>query len=357
MTTTDPPAPTPPPAPGVEANALLRELADRLEREPVRWCVLRATGDLLAPTGDVDLLVDRSDLGRAAAVLADTGFVPLPWLGRGSHRGHVGVDDDGHWVKVDVVTRIDLGPRHELRTGLAPEVLARTDRRGDLRLPAPDDECWCLLLHALVDRGRIGPDHRERLREVAPDLDGSGPAAEMLSRLLPAGCDLEDVLAAVRTGRWVDLEVLAGPVAATAADRLPRGGPAGRLAARVGRRLPARWTAATPGVVVELVGPTDATGAVATRLSDHLAVPVVVLDRDGDTPPSRSASRAIRRRGRIVLVRSADVSSATRSAQRGWPRRDTADVHVPVADVHTPVRDVADRVWEVYRAGWRPRRG
>ena len=69
--------------------ALLRAFA-ALDGAGVAWCLLRGEARLADPSGDVDLLVAPADLPRLDAVLATAGFLPVPGVGKGAHRGYVG---------------------------------------------------------------------------------------------------------------------------------------------------------------------------------------------------------------------------------------------------------------------------
>jgi hypothetical protein len=157
-----------------------------LDAGGVRWCLLRSGTDL-------DVLVHPDDIGLVRAAL--TGFdEQRPW-GRRPHRFFVSGD-----TKLDVVTELAFGRRHELRTDAADEVLARRVRVGGVPLPAPADRFWALLLHELLDR-RVTRREPE-LRELARGDVESGPLAALVRA---AGWSPAAVAALVAAGRFEEL--------------------------------------------------------------------------------------------------------------------------------------------------------
>ena len=50
---------------------------DALSLAGVRWCLMRLPSSLSAPTGDIDLLVDRTDYARTGRILRALGFGTL----------------------------------------------------------------------------------------------------------------------------------------------------------------------------------------------------------------------------------------------------------------------------------------
>src|SRR4051794_14045744 len=118
----------------------------------VRWMLLRGADDLARPSGDVDLLVDRSALPRLDGVLSASGLRRLGSRGHGSHRFYFGYDAGNDlWITLDVVSEVEFGPYQHLRSPLAAACLARRHQVGSLWRPAPEDEAWLLLLHLLLD--------------------------------------------------------------------------------------------------------------------------------------------------------------------------------------------------------------
>ncbi|MDP9346146.1 MAG: hypothetical protein M3P44_10550, partial [Actinomycetota bacterium] len=163
----------------------------------VRWCLLRGAEDLQDPAGDVDLLVDRSDAEVVRRLLTRHGaFLEKPAWGRRPHRFFVTyVEDEDRWLKLDLVTELCFGRRHELRTTAADAVLARTVRSGTLTHPAAPDAFWALLLHVLLD-GRPPDAHRAReLRQhAAAARTRDAPLADVVDAACPPGWDAARVV-------------------------------------------------------------------------------------------------------------------------------------------------------------------
>ena len=67
-------------------HPLLEAVFHAFDQVDIHWCVLRGEANLSAPAGDVDLLVARGDSEPVRRILEELEFVPLPALGRGSHR-------------------------------------------------------------------------------------------------------------------------------------------------------------------------------------------------------------------------------------------------------------------------------
>lgn len=178
----------------------------------VRWCLLRGAEDLRDPGGDVDLLVDRRDIEVVRQLLTRHGaFVEEPAWGRRPHRFFVTyVEDEDRWLKLDLVTELCFGLRHELCTHAADAVLARTVRSGTLVHPAPPDAFWALLLHVLLD-GRSPDAHRadQLRRQAAVARIGDAPLAVVVDAACPPGWDAARVVDAAAAGRLDDLRLLA----------------------------------------------------------------------------------------------------------------------------------------------------
>src|SRR5438132_9704638 len=138
-----------------------------LDRAGVRWCLLRDS-----PRGedsDVDLLIAPEDLRAASGVFAAHQARRVRSLGYGSHRFFVGLDAPRNtWIKLDVVTELGFGPGGAFTIAGAGDLLARAVRDRGVARPAPGDAFWLLLLHCLLDKGRIDERHRETLSSLAP---------------------------------------------------------------------------------------------------------------------------------------------------------------------------------------------
>jgi hypothetical protein len=189
-------------------EAIAATLAE-LDRVDVRWCLLRGADELHLVDGDVDLLVSRSDVARLRRALAALGGpFPRPSWGRQPHVFFVGPAGRHRTpIKIDVVTELCFGGHGELVTGTADRVLAGRRREGQLWLPAPADAFWALLLHVLLDRGRIRAERAAELQTLAPGAREQHSALrDVVAAACPPSWDPERVLDAVERGAWEELQ-------------------------------------------------------------------------------------------------------------------------------------------------------
>ncbi|MEX2375246.1 MAG: hypothetical protein WD942_06620 [Dehalococcoidia bacterium] len=146
----------------------VRNLFVALNRAGVDYVVLRGYLPLreLETSADIDVLVPRDQLDRAAAAVRAVG-----WLRRRLQDGkypHVFFDflgDGGRFAIVfDVVTGLNYGLElHELRNP-AP-VIARSGETGGVKVPDPWHAAFLLALHLLLDKGgNLLPHHHDRVR-------------------------------------------------------------------------------------------------------------------------------------------------------------------------------------------------
>jgi thymidylate kinase len=300
--------------------ALLRAFA-ALDDAGVAWCLLRGEARLADPSGDVDLLVDPVDLPRLDTVLVRAGFVPVPGLGKGAHRGYVGHAAGDRFLELDVEFSVEFGPsghfavnwlRPTLRTGAAQALLAGRRRVGPLVLPGVDDAFWALLLHCVVDKGAVAERHATRLAELAPQARPDGVLGPIVTAHCPAGWDAARVLATARAGDWPALVAL-GP-------RLPRANPAERAAAlgRGLRRLAVDVGRTRRGLSVAVLGPDGAGKSTLTKgVAATFGLPARVVymglwqGEDGAARPLPLAALAAARR---------PFRSWRRAAVTGWHR-------------------------------------
>lgn len=241
-----------PTEPGPAGHWLTRSVLAGLDEANVRWCLLRGGPEGLTAPGDVDVLVAPADLARAVAVIEGQGLIRLASHGRGTHRFFLGLDPGtSSWVEFDLVTELAYGPHFEVRTAAADECLGRSIRPDGVRVLAPADEFWALLLHCVLDKGAIPGHHRRRLRELEDRATLDAPLARALpgqaARMLLAfwRADRPAAVAAVRRhllAAWWR----ARPV--SAAGRL-----VGSAALRAVERPLQAWS--RRGVGVALIGP------------------------------------------------------------------------------------------------------
>jgi thymidylate kinase len=174
---------------GEEIHPALRAGFAALDERAVAWVLLRGVGELRAPSGDVDLLVDAA-APQLDAVLLAAGFARLGARGHGSHQFYVAYDAGGdRWIKLDVVTDVAFGARQQFHAPIAHALLARRRRVGPLALLHPDDAFWHLLMHHLLLHGEVPERRRGELRDLAGDAPAEGPLGtiihELDSRLVP----------------------------------------------------------------------------------------------------------------------------------------------------------------------------
>lgn len=251
--------------------ALIRAF-EALDRAGVRWALLRGADDLTAPSGDVDVLVDRAAMPYLDDILTAAGLRRLGVRGHGRHRFYFAYDPAHDlWVKLDVVSGLDFGRFQELRTPLADGCLDRRVRAGRLWRLDEEDEAWLFLLHQILDKGSVAPDRLAAARAATEQAALTAPAAAFVDERTGGGT-ARQVLDAVEDGgaetarslyrRWVRRRPL--PVA-------------GRYVfTRVVRRLAVPVTGHPTGMVVAVVGPD---GAGKTTLTDAIGITFPVTTR------------------------------------------------------------------------------
>lgn len=229
-----------------------------LDEAGVEWCLLRPPGRPAAPTGDVDLLVRRSDRRAAGSALSAHGLARVP--DAGSPDAFFLDYDPGSdsWVFLHVTSEVSFGRHLELRARAAGACLGRRVLVDGVRRLCAEDEFWVTLLHLLLDKGEVGDRHRVRLAVLARSAGATGPVAAAFAAIAPAGWSGRRVLDCARRGRWAELETLAQPLAA----RWRRAAPGDAVAARLGflgrlaRGLGNPWR--RRGLSVAILGPDGA---------------------------------------------------------------------------------------------------
>src|SRR3954447_25240786 len=257
-------------------HPIVRAAFRSLNQARVRWVLLRGAADLARPSGDVDLLVDAAALPQLDDVLASAGLRRLGLRGHGSHRSYFAYDaDDDLWIKLDVVSRIEFGGWQHLRSPLATSCLTRRRPAGDLwRLP-PEDEAWLLLLHLLLDKGRVPDDRRDLAVQATALATEESPVATFLDRDVAPGCS-QEVRSTVAAGTREATEALASTLTRQWMRRQPVRSRTARLATRVARRLEIPVAPHPGGMAVALVGPD---GAGKTTLAEAVARSVPLPSR------------------------------------------------------------------------------
>ncbi len=260
-------------------STLLERTVAELERHAVRWAVLReplAAGGA-GRSGDVDLLVDPADANRVGLVLRELGYRRLASWGRGAHRFFLTYDlATDEWLELDVVTELAFGPAFSLATDVAVACLdRRVAERSGPRL-APDDRFWALLLHAVLDRGRVRAGDLDELAGIGPEAMASrGPLREWL--VTNAGHALVNQLQSAAIDRRADeLAALRGELLVALARRRPWS-VARRLVSRTALRAAERplQLRQRVGLAIALLGPDGAgKSSLAEGLEQSLPFPV-----------------------------------------------------------------------------------
>jgi len=202
------------PGAGVALHPVLGRLFDGLERRRLPWTLLRIPSNPAAPTGDVDLLIAPADAAALRDVAAEHGFVALPGWESSPDLILVCYDrPSDSWLLLDVSTAVSFrSPPLWQIPGAAEQVLGRRRRQGEMAVPEDADAFWLLLLHCLLDKGRVAHGHRTRLQSLAP--------AGLESPLGPAVCDAGGpgftpavFIATVQSGEWQTLTELGSKLA------------------------------------------------------------------------------------------------------------------------------------------------
>ena len=233
----------------------LRDAFDSLETAGVAWCLLRGADELGRQDGDIDLLVARGDIDRAALALEKIGFIEHRAWGYEPHRFFLRVSDAGR-SKLDLVDELRFGQAADVRVPALAGALERRRNDGDLYRLAPADEFWSLLLHTLLDKPSVEERHRLSLRRLT-----AAARAVPIPGLFRTSSDAEAIIDAVENDRWIE----AAAWAKTLSPGATRTGVARSIARRLGWRMrPLRRR----GVTVALLAPD---GAGKTTIVELLA--------------------------------------------------------------------------------------
>jgi thymidylate kinase len=174
---------------------------EALDREGIRWCLLRPPESLEQPEGDIDILVDPGQLGSVRALLERERFVPIPLRGADLHMVDYDPESDRFlWLHVQAELRLGAGSVNARATLDALE-------RDPLPRPAEAWLLWILILHGLLDKGGIAERHRAAVQALA----GRGLACPDPLRTLAVSQGLapERVLPLATAGDWEPLSRLA----------------------------------------------------------------------------------------------------------------------------------------------------
>lgn len=233
----------------------LAAAVEALDREQVRWSLLRPREALGLGEGDVDILVEPAALARVRGILAGLGFVDMPLPGPDLHAAAYD-EAAGRFVWLHVQPALEIaGAVIAARDILAAATAEHPPQPGDGWL------LWILLLRAVVDKGVLPERHRAPVQALARRWEGGPPALESLARA--HGLDPAAIVTLAARADWDGL--------LACAVRRPSPPERSRLVrlARVPARLRGlRHLARRRGLSVAVLGPD---GAGKTTLVEGLA--------------------------------------------------------------------------------------
>jgi thymidylate kinase len=284
----------------VEIHADLGGAFAALDRESVRWCLLRLPENLARPSGDIDLLVDRHDLRKAATILRERGYVRLPRFNESHSFVRYDADDDV-WLWLDVTTELAFGML-ATPAGTEAECLDRRSRRPDgVWILDAVDAFWVLVLRAALDERPLESRHQAQLVAVATDArTGSGHLADLGARLLSGSPNR--LIDQILDEDWESVGRILEDLRRAAGGRPLRSALATvfNAARRLAWRVPRRGR----GASVALIGP-DGVGksTLAAGLSESFFLPTeLVYMGVWRTPRMVAALGAFGRVGHAVLL-------------------------------------------------------
>jgi thymidylate kinase len=255
--------------PAIDAH--VHGVFEAFERLQIEWALLRGADQLTRPTGDVDILVHPAAVPQLDAALASAGFARLPARGHGTHQFYACYDSlRDTWLEFDIVADVAFGRHQELKTSLAPALLARRRRLDGLVILGEGDAFWHLVLHHLLREGRIPARRMKTLVALAGEDTKAGTLATFVRGMRPALAD--EIPASVSAADW-DAVASAGAELRQSWRRRDAVSAGLRVGvSRVQRRLPARRRDA-PGVSVAILGP-DGAGKTTLAQSLRSSVPL-----------------------------------------------------------------------------------
>jgi hypothetical protein len=184
-------------------HPVLRKLFSGLGRRSLRWMLLRIPSVPAAPTGDVDILVAKSDVESLRGAATELGFVAVPGWDRSPELLLVSYDRDSDcWLVLDVSTEISFpASRWQLGPKLVETLLDRRRQAAGMSVPADGDAFWLLLLHCVLEKGRIDEHYRPRLGRLVPSALAS-PLAAAACPNAAGGVTPADLVSAAASGDW-----------------------------------------------------------------------------------------------------------------------------------------------------------
>lgn len=174
--------------------APLGDFLEALDREGLRWTLLRPRESLGLPGGDVDVLVEPGALARLREILGSLGFIDMPLGGPDLHAA-IHDDETARFVWIHVQTALEVAgevvPAKDVLTAASSEFP-----------PQPGDEwlLWILLLRALVDKGGLAERHRPHVNALAQRWRGGPPV--LVAAAQRHGLDPQKIVTAAAAADW-----------------------------------------------------------------------------------------------------------------------------------------------------------
>jgi thymidylate kinase len=240
-----------------EFHPVLSRLSAELEGRQLRWMLLRTPSVPAAPTGDVDLLVAPADAVALRDVATSLGFVALP--GWESPPGLLLVSyhrESDRWLVLDVTTSVSFtSARFSLDPEATMALLQRRRVQDGMTVPADEDAFWLLLLHCLLDKGRVAEPYRGRLRALAQTAMKSA-LATMVCGADGGRFKADELVAHARDQHWETLAQSSSELSAELRRRTPAHRRLGLLArALITRLRKPLLLRRRRGVSIALMGP------------------------------------------------------------------------------------------------------
>jgi thymidylate kinase len=260
-------------------SLLLRTVFFTLNQANIEYCLLRGYDELCEgqKQEDIDLLVQQRDLIRMQQVLRPLGFVLIDRWGQQPHVFFVGYDPVADaWIKLDVVTELVYGsPVPFLRTELAKSCFNRRRKKNDIYVLSAEDEYVTVMLHCLLDKGKIRPRYQKRLAVLLDEIQDRRYLSTLFEQVFPPTIPPSSIEEHIRNGRWDALLELRLPVVTALAKVDPFGVRFRRIVRPLQRFLDRRTRSLrTKGVAVALLAP-DGAGktTLAMTLKDRFFLP------------------------------------------------------------------------------------
>lgn len=257
-------------------HPLLHTAFHTLERSAVRWCLLRIPSNPAAPSGDVDLLVGRSDADHVQHLLETAGFVRFPGGSDAAGRKYLAYHaQTGRWLWLHVTTELSFGRSHALRTWAEVGCLERRWSDGIVATLAPDDMFWALLLHCILDKGSVGDGDARDIQALADLASPSSPIARAIEAVSPPEQSAQHFIESARNGHWTALESAATEVSALWMQKQGGRAWARVIHHRLRKIMRPGTILARRGLNVALLGPDGAgKSTLAAGISDAFFAPV-----------------------------------------------------------------------------------